>query len=132
MKKVLWILVFVVCGLTISLLAAEMKKEMKSEPQWSMNATAIEACSCPMFCQCYFNTAPAGHHEHGMAEKHYCRANLAYKINKGKYGNVDLDGAKFWIASDLGGDFSKGQMEWAVVTFDKATTPEQRAATRLH
>ena len=129
MKKVLWILVFVVCGITISLLAAEVKKEMKTEPQWNMNATAIEACSCPMFCQCYFNTAPAGHHEHGgMGEKHFCRANLAYKINKGKYGNVDLDGVKFWIASDLGADFSKGQMDWAVVTFDKAATPEQRAA----
>ena len=34
-------------------------------PDWSINATAIEACSCPMFCQCYFNLQPAAHHEHG-------------------------------------------------------------------
>ena len=27
---------------------------------WALNATIIEACSCPMFCQCYFNTKPAG------------------------------------------------------------------------
>jgi hypothetical protein len=96
-------------------------------PEWSMNATAIEACSCPMFCQCYFNTKPGAHHDHASGgAAHYCRANLAYKINRGNYGAVKLDGAKFWISTDLGPDFSKGQMDWAVVTFDKPLTPDQR------
>src|SRR5262249_55523583 len=31
------------------------------ETAWDFNATIIEACSCPMFCQCYFNTQPADH-----------------------------------------------------------------------
>ncbi len=97
-------------------------------PSWSVNATAIEACSCPMFCQCYFNAQPAAHHDHGGESKHYCRANLAYRINHGNYGAVKLDGAKFWLANDLGADFSKGQMDWLVVTYDKATTPDQRKA----
>jgi Protein of unknown function (DUF1326) len=94
---------------------------------WAMNATAIEACSCPMFCQCYFNTKPAGHHEHGGKEAHFCRANLAYRVNKGHYGATSLDGAKFWLANDLGGDFSQGKMDWNVLYFDKALSPEQRA-----
>ena len=34
-------------------------------PDWSFNATIIEACSCPMFCTCYFNPSPAGHHGMG-------------------------------------------------------------------
>ena len=97
--------------------------------EWAANTTVIEACSCPMFCQCYFNTAPAGHSHHGGgAAEHYCRANLAHRINKGHYGSVKLDGVKFWVASDLGPDFSKGQMDWAVLTFDKAMTKEQRDA----
>jgi hypothetical protein len=95
--------------------------------EWAANTTVIEACSCPMFCQCYFNTSPAGH-QHGAASEHYCRANLAHRINKGHYGSVKLDGVKFWVASDLGPDFSKGQMDWAVLTFDKAMTKEQRDA----
>jgi len=104
-------------------------------PAWSMNATAIEACSCPAFCQCYFNTSPSGHsehaenaaaHEHGGSD-HFCRFNNAYKVNKGTYGTTKLDGAKFWIYGDLGGDFTKG-MDWAVVTFDKGTSKEQREA----
>jgi hypothetical protein len=94
---------------------------------WAINATAIEACSCPHFCMCYFNSHPAAHHEQGKAE-HYCKFNNAYKVNKGHYGSTDLSGAKFWLSGDLGGDFSQGQMDWVVATFDKSTTPEQRQA----
>jgi hypothetical protein len=49
-------------------------------------------------------------------------------VNKGSYGDVALDGAKFWVAGDLGGDFSKGMMDWAVLTFDPSTTKPQRDA----
>lgn len=100
-------------------------------PDWAFNSTVIEACSCPLFCQCYFNTQPAGHHDHaagGGGATHYCRANNAYKINKGYYGATKLDGAKFWISTDLGGDFSQGQMDWAVLTFDKSLSQPQRDA----
>jgi hypothetical protein len=51
---------------------------------------------------------------------------ISFKVNHGSYGSTKLDGAKFWVAGDLGGDFSKGQMEWAAVTFDPSVTPEQR------
>jgi hypothetical protein len=102
---------------------------LAKDPVWSMNATAIEACSCPMFCQCYFNTGPASHAMAGMEHsEHYCKFNNAYKVNKGSYGSTNLTGAKFWIYGDLGDDFSQGQMNWAVVTFDKATSKEQREA----
>jgi len=101
-------------------------------PEWSMNASIIEACSCPMFCQCYFNTSPAGHsehgggHSHGEGGEHYCKFNNAYTVNHGNYGDTKLDGAKFWVAGDLGGDWSKGQTNWAVLTFDPSVTPAQR------
>lgn len=94
---------------------------------WAINATAIEACSCPQFCTCYFGPHPAAHHDHGQMA-HYCKFNNAYKVNKGHYGDTDLTGAKFWITGDLGADFSQGEMDWALVTFDKATTPDQRKA----
>ncbi|MCI0443488.1 DUF1326 domain-containing protein [bacterium] len=125
MTKFRILLILFIAGICLSIYAAETKSQ-STTPQWSMNATAIEACSCPMFCQCYFNSKPGAHHEHGQGETHYCRANLAYKVNRGNYGSVKLDGAKFWISSDLGADFSKGQMDWAVVTFDKPLSKEQR------
>jgi hypothetical protein len=97
---------------------------------WSMKATIIEACSCPMFCQCYFNPNPAGPSGEGShtghAAEHFCRFNNAFRVDKGSYGAVKLDGALFWIAGDLGGEFSDGEMDWAVLTFDPSVTKEQR------
>ena len=113
--------------IVIALLAITAGHSSAPMADWAINATAIEACSCPHFCICYFNPHPAAHHEHGKTE-HYCKFNIAYKVNKGHYGSTNLTDAKFWIAGDLGSDFSKGQMDWALVTFDKATTAEQRQA----
>jgi hypothetical protein len=121
-------------GLAGSALAASdnEKAAAGADTPWSMNASIIEACSCPMFCQCYFATKPAAHavqasdgHDHGASE-HYCRANNVFKVNKGMYGKTKLDGAKFWAAMDLGDDFSDGEMKWAVLTFDPSVTPAQR------
>ena len=115
----------------VAMSAAPTAQQPKPTPEWSLNATVIEACSCSMFCPCYFSTKPSpgqsGHEGHGMGMgEHYCRFNIAYKVNKGKYGNVDLAGAKVWIAGDLGDDFGDHETEWAEVTFDPAVTKEQR------
>ncbi len=110
---------------------AQSPSKSAASPDWTLNATIIEACSCPMFCQCYFNPAPAGHSTaHKASAEHFCRFNNAFKVNRGAYGAVKLDGAKFWLAGDLGGDFSKGEMDWAVLTFDPSVTNEQREGIR--
>jgi hypothetical protein len=93
---------------------------------WHFNGTVIEACSCPMFCPCYFNTEPAMHAgEHGP--EHFCKFNMAYKVNEGHHGDTDLSGVKFWVAGDLGADWRTGEVDWAVLTFQKGTTDEQKA-----
>lgn len=120
---------FAVLVLVVGFVRAAEDQKAPPAPGWSMNATIIEACSCPMFCQCYFDTKPAAHGPHaghGGGGEHYCKFNNAYRVNKGEYGGVKLDGAKFWLFGDLGGDFSKGQMDWAVLTFDPAVTAAQR------
>lgn len=122
-KRILLASALVVLGAATLVLVAE---EGAAAPDWKMKATIIEACSCPMFCQCYFNAAPAGHHEH-HGEEHFCRFNNAFRVGSGHYGDVALDGAKFWVAGDLGGDFSQGKMDWAALHFDPAVTADQRA-----
>lgn len=97
--------------------------------EWSMNATAIEACTCPMFCQCYFNTEPAAHghgHDHDSDEAHYCKFNMAWQINEGHYNDADLEGALFWVAGDLGSGWEDGQVDWAALHFDPSVTETQR------
>jgi len=124
-RLVLVVLVVSCFALAGALMAMETKSAAKP---WAMNATIIEACSCPMFCQCYFSTAPASHAMAGM-EGHseaYCKFNNAFRVNRGTYNGVSLAGAKFWVAGDLGSDFGGGQADWAVLTFDPSVTQVQR------
>ncbi len=102
-------------------------------PEWALNATVIESCSCPAFCPCQFSTnhSPAAHEKHGGHElERFCRMNRAVKVNRGKYGKIELDGAKFWMAGDLGPDFtpSNDQYDWGVLKFDASITKDQREA----
>jgi hypothetical protein len=63
-----------------------------------------------------------------------CLFNNVYKFRSGShYGNVDLSNQLLWMSGDLGGDWHHKPgpgmpTEWAVVTFDKKSTPEQRKA----
>ncbi len=116
-------------GLLLACCGTAAAADANTSMDWSMNATIIEACSCPMFCQCYFNSKPAEHAaagHHGNVSQHFCRANNAYRVNKGSYGGIKLDGAKFWMTMDLGDDFSDGEFDWAIITFDPSVMPEQR------
>jgi Protein of unknown function (DUF1326) len=104
------------------------------EPDWSFNATIIEACSCPNPCPCNFNSAkPAahsGHEGHGATVEYFCRFNRAFKVNNGNFRATKLDGMKFWMAGDLGGDFSHDQADWGVLNFEPSVTKDQRDAIR--
>ena len=127
MKKMCLLVVLFLVSFGLYGFAADMQMAAKT-PEWSINATAIEACSCPMFCQCYFNTKPAGHHEHGMAaETHYCRANLSYKVNHGHYGDVKLDGLGVAFAAHWPKAIHEGNGTCGLI-FDERATPQQRLA----
>src|SRR5437588_5123770 len=105
-------------------------QEKASKPDFDMTASYIEACSCDMFCPCYFNDHSTDHMAMGEhhAEENFCRANLVLKVDKGSYKYVKLDGSKVWIATDLGSDWSTGKDSWLVVNFDPRVTKEQQAA----
>ena len=116
----LWTAVLV-AGLAAMLLAGSHEEGMSDAGSYDIRATAIEACSCPLFCSCYYNPEPTG--------GHMCEFNLAYKFEDGSHwGDTDLSGAKVWLSGDLGDHFADGTTEWAVVTLDNATSEAQRAA----
>jgi len=103
-----------VLALAVSLAAAP------EESSWRMKADYVEACSCHLFCQCYFNK----HGEHPM-----CEFNMAVTVREGHSGNVDLRNAKYWLTGDIGDKWgTEKQGTWVVVSFDPKTTKEQRDA----
>ncbi len=87
---------------------------------WRMKADYVEACSCHLFCQCYFNK---------QAEHPMCEFNMAVTVREGHSGSVNLANAKYWLTGDLGekwGTEKKGS--WVTVSFDPKTTQAQRDA----
>ena len=93
---------------------------------WAMNATIIDGCSCRMLCPCIFGSpatvGSAATHEHEGHKS--CYFNAAFRVNKGHYGKVGLDGLKFWFAGD------KGDARTVELTFEPSATKEQREGVR--
>jgi hypothetical protein len=123
MRRILATVAVVVLSVGLGVALARDKKSASGDKTWSIKADYIEACSCHLFCSCYFNTGPEG--------GHHCEFNNAIKVTEGHVGDVKVDGAKLWMSGDLGGDFSKGEMKAAVVTFDTAVTPKQEEALKF-
>lgn len=93
---------------------------------WAMNATIIDGCSCRMLCPCIFGSpaavgAAATHEHEGHSS---CYFSAAFRVNKGHYGRVRLDGLKFWFAGD------KGDAKTVELTFEPYATKEQREGIR--
>jgi hypothetical protein len=86
------------------------------EPTWYFNAEYIEACSCTLFCACYFNPTP---------DKDFCNFNNAIRVKKGNYGTVSLDGMKIWMSGNLGSNFADGDIDSVVLTFEPSATQAQ-------
>ncbi len=94
---------------------------------WAMNATIIDGCSCRMLCPCIFGSpaevGSVGTHKH---EGHTsCYFNAAFRVNRGHYGKVKLDGLKFWFAGD------KGDAKTVELTFEPSATKGQREGIRV-
>jgi len=103
-----------VLALAVSLAAAP------EASSWRMKADYVEACSCHLFCQCYFNK----HAEHPV-----CEFNMAVTVREGHSGNVDLANTKYWLTGDIGDRWgTEKKATWVTVSFDPKTTPAQREA----
>ncbi len=105
-------------------MGAGIARAQEESPQtWGLKADIIEACSCHLMCCCYFRDQPEG--------GEMCRFNSAFRVSTGHVGDVNLDGARFWLSGDLGGDFSAGKMKEMILTVDPSVTAEQRKAVRF-
>src|SRR5712691_11269043 len=91
-------------GLALAQYDAASQSKAAAKPDFDITASYIEACSCDMFCPCYYNTRSTHHHD-----GEYCRANLVLRTDKGYYKDTKLDGAKVWVATDIGSDWSTGE-----------------------
>lgn len=86
--------------------------------KWNFEADFIQACNCDYGCPCEFSAPPTKGHCDGMG---------AWRINRGNYGDVKLDGlgvafAAHWPKAIHEGGGTCGLM------FDERASPQQREA----
>ncbi len=85
---------------------------------WEIEGRELINCNCSYGCPCQFSALPT---------KGFCEANGAIAIDKGRHGDVKLDGVKFAVAFKWPGPIHEGRGK-AQVFVDASATPAQREA----
>ena len=86
--------------------------------KWEMEADYLQACSCDYGCPCEFQAPPT---------QGFCEGIGAWRINRGRYGDVSLDGLGLGFAARWPGALHEGNGT-ATIFIDEKASAEQRAA----
>ncbi len=86
--------------------------------QWNLKGTYFETCNCEAACPCVFTSPPT---------QGDCTALVAWHINKGKFGDVALDGLNVALAVHAPGTMV--QTKWKVAAYfdEKASVAQNEA-----
>jgi hypothetical protein len=86
--------------------------------QWKLNGSYFEACNCDAACPCIFLGPPT---------QGECTVLVAWHIDKGAFGTINLDGLNIVLAAHSPGHML--QVKWRVALYlDDRSTQEQRDA----
>jgi hypothetical protein len=86
--------------------------------EWEIQGTEFANCNCAVGCPCQFNSLPT----HG-----HCRAHTFVQIDKGRFGDVKLDGLRFGFVAKWPGPIHLGNGTFQAIV-DERATPKQREA----
>ncbi len=86
--------------------------------EWSMQGVEFANCNCNLGCPCQFNALP---------DKGHCRAHTFVQIEKGRFGDVPLDGLRWGILAYWPGPIHLGNGTFMTVIEERAD-PKQRSA----
>jgi hypothetical protein len=86
--------------------------------EWSMEGTEFANCNCDWGCPCQFN---------GVPTKGNCRALVFVQIDKGRFGDVPLDGLRWGILGAWPAAIHLGNGKFQTI-IDERANPKQRLA----
>ncbi len=95
----------------------------KQSDKWQIDGEYFESCNCEFLCPCLlFGTKPTEGH---------CDVVLAFHIEKGSFGNVDLSGLNAVQALTTPGVMSAGGGTLAVYVDSRADSEQRRALEKI-
>jgi len=86
--------------------------------QWSLAGTYFETCNCEAACPCVFTSPPT---------QGDCTALVAWHINKGRFGEVALDGLNVALAVHAPGTMVRTKWKVAAYFDDNASDAQNEA-----
>src|SRR5689334_5491329 len=101
-----------------SLRHRQPKKLMNNPIKWSIEADFLQACNCDYGCPCEFSAPPT---------KGFCEGTGVWKIAKGNYGGLSLDGLAVGFAAHWPKAIHEGNGTLALF-IDERASKEQREA----
>jgi hypothetical protein len=93
--------------------------------QWRIEGTYMETCSCDFLCPCPTSAFGA------RPTKGDCTFALAYKINRGNYGDVKLDGRSFVIVGYTPSVMGEGDWSVGLIVDDGASSAHVDAISKI-
>jgi hypothetical protein len=94
-------------------------------PSWQIKGNYYETCSCDFVCPC----VPA--HMTVRPTKGSCTFAMAYQIERGKYGDVSLDGLGFIVLGLTPEEMAKGNWSVGVIADERASAAQREAITAI-
>ena len=99
-------------------MAQTQEAAQATEAAYLLEGTLIEACACNVLCPCWIGEDP----DHGE-----CYALLAYHIDRGQVGGLDVSGHTMVMITYSPGNVLAGNWD-EVLLVDDTASPEQRDA----
>lgn len=89
--------------------------------EWQLEGDYVETCNCDVACQCIWLEPP---------DDNVCTVSLAWHIEDGRYGDVDLSGldVAMLVYTEEGVMFAPETGWYVVLLVDEAASDEQRSA----
>jgi hypothetical protein len=94
-------------------------------PAWKVNGQYYETCNCDFICPCLPGQMAATP-THGA-----CMFAMAFRIDRGRYGDVALDGLGFVVLGHTPQAMNQGNWSVGVVADERASTPQREAIVSI-
>jgi hypothetical protein len=92
---------------------------------WKIAGEFMEACSCEFLCPCLPSNASA------PASNDFCRFAMTYRIDEGRFGNVDLKGVVFTVVAESKEIMSAGGWKLGAIVDDRASEGQADAIGQI-
>lgn len=89
---------------------------------WKITGSYFETCNCDVACPCVFTSPPTSGE---------CTVLIAWHIDQGRFGDIDLDGLNAVLAAHSPGHMLEVKWRVALYTDERAKPGQQDALTRI-